>query len=336
LNTGKNPGQNFLFWAPEKQTMGFEAKISLQQGEQTILLSDNSNGTNAEIYAFGGLLNAFNILLDGAVQNLVDGFANVSDAREQVLNGFRSTKLSPFVCRMRKGAYHFNGKDFRVSKYFMGEHAIHGLVFDALFSITDHGADDKCAFVELGYDYTGTDPGYPFPYQLFIRWQLESGNKLTVSTRVKNQSTEQIPYTDGWHPYFTLGGKVDECTLQFDSNRQYEYDADLLPTGKLFTDTRFENGSLLKGIELDNSFELNTNGNGCLLNNNRLKLQITPDQNYPILQLYIPPHRNSIAIENLSGAPDNFNNHIHLVLLQAGEERTFSTSYIVNSLESGV
>jgi len=309
--------------------MAFEASTQLQQGEQTILLRDTSSGTTAEIYVFGGFLNAFNIAVQGETVNVVQGFTSVQDARENILNGFKSAKLSPFVCRMRKGSYHFNHKDWKVNKHYMGEHAIHGLVYDADYAIINSGNDETKAFVTLEHQYKGEDEGFPFPYRLRIHWQLESGNKLTVTTHVQNQGTEAMPYTDGWHPYFTLGGKVDECILQFDSNRQYEYDADLLPTGNLFADTRFENGSLLKGIELDNSFELRKNGSGCSLRNDRLQLQINPDENYPILQVYIPPHRNSIAIENLSGAPDNFNNKIHLLLLEPGAEKKFSTSYAV-------
>ena len=68
------------------------------------------------------------------------------------------------------------------------------------------------------------------------------------------------------------------------------------------------------------------------MQNEHFKLTIEPDKNYPILQIYIPPHRTSIAIENLSGAPDNFNNGMGLLLLQPGEEKTFSTCYSVAAL----
>ena len=65
----------------------------------------------------------------------------------------------------------------------------------------------------------------------------------------------------------------------------------------------------------------------CILQNDAFRLTITPDKNYPILQIYIPPQRQSIAIENLSGAPDNFNNGMGLLLLAPGDVKTFSTSY---------
>jgi aldose 1-epimerase len=70
----------------------------------------------------------------------------------------------------------------------------------------------------------------------------------------------------------------------------------------------------------------------CVLQNQQLKLTVMPDNAYPILQLYIPDHRKSIAIENLSGAPDNFNNGIGLIQLAPNEARSFTTSYQVVEL----
>jgi aldose 1-epimerase len=48
--------------------------------------------------------------------------------------------------------------------------------------------------------------------------------------------------------------------------------------------------------------------------------------------VYTPPDRKSIAIENLSGAPDNFNNGISLLMLPPGKPKGFSTSYTIEVL----
>jgi len=44
----------------------------------------------------------------------------------------------------------------------------------------------------------------------------------------------------------------------------------------------------------------------CVLSNNAMQLTIEPDSSYPLLQFIHTDERKSIAIENLSGAPDNF------------------------------
>lgn len=309
--------------------MPFEASIENQAGDTVIILRDTTGGAEAEIYAFGALLNSFRVPVKGQQVNIIDGFTSVADAKTNMLNGFKSAKLSPFVCRMRKGEYSFNGKPYHIKGSYLGDHAIHGLLFDHTFTVAGSESEDDHVSVTFNLHYKGMDPGYPFPYAISITWKLETGNRLTATTRVSHQNDHPIPYADGWHPYFSLGGSVDEWMLRFDSRLQLEYDAELLPTGKMFTDTRFENGALLKDIDLDNSFELEGDNPVCTLGNASLKLTIQPDKTYPVLQVYIPPHRNSIAIETLSGAPDNFNNKMHLLLLSPGEEKVFGTTYSV-------
>lgn len=87
----------------------------------------------------------------------------------------------------------------------------------------------------------------------------------------------------------------------------------------------------MKGIELDNCFLLDTSkaSSRCILQNGRLRLTIEPNASYPYLQIYTPPHRKSIAIENLSSAPDAFNNGIGLIVVNSGEKKEFSTSYVL-------
>ncbi len=309
--------------------MSFTIHINEEKGFPIILLTDKNLGTEAEIYAFGGLLNAFRVPVADKLFNIVDGYAGKEDISNNITNGFKSAKLSPFVCRMYKGRYHLNNREYQVHKFFLNEHAIHGLIYDAVYTVVQTEADNTKASVTLRYEYKGDDEGYPFPYNINLNWKLEAGNKLTVATTVSHHNAGPIPIADGWHPYFTLGGKVDEWNIRFNSSTQLEYDADLLPSGKKIKDTRFVHGCSLQNIELDNSFEFeefNTQAR-CVLSNDTMQLTIEPDSSYPLLQLYIPDDRKRIAIENLSGAPDNFNNKMGLVLLPPDEQKTFTTSY---------
>lgn len=316
--------------------MRFEVSTSNESGFPVISLSDKRGGCQAEIYALGAMLNAYRIpVAGGKVQNVIDGFDDATDAMSQLTNGFKSAKLSPFVCRMYKGSYELRGKQYKTEKWYLGEHAIHGLLYDAVFTVTDSFASTEKAAVTLEYHYPGSDAGYPFAFTMMVNWQLTTGNRLTVTTSVFHHNPEAIPIADGWHPYFTLGTAVDDCTLQFDSETQLEYNADLLPTGNKIKDDRFINGCSLRGISLDNSFELPADREHpkCVLKNAQLQLTIEPSRSYPILQIYIPAHRRSIAIENLSGAPDNFNNGMGLLMLAPNEQKVFRTSYRISNSE---
>jgi aldose 1-epimerase len=61
-------------------------------------------------------------------------------------------------------------------------------------------------------------------------------------------------------------------------------------------------------------------------------LYFYPDRSYPYLQVYTPPHRRSIAIENLSAAPDAFNNGIGLISLGPEDSKAFQTRYRIAKL----
>jgi aldose 1-epimerase len=309
--------------------MSFEVFVDHRQSSPVITLKDNLTQTSAEIYAFGGILNAFSILIDKKNNNLVAGFNSVSDAVENITNGFKSAKLSPFVCRMNAGKYTWDEEPMQIEKWFLGKHAIHGIIYDAEYQIQTTHADDQSASVELYYSYPGNVKGYPFPYLIQIMWKLEKDNRLSVTTTITNASALKIPITDGWHPYFTLGDTVDDYTLQFDSTQQVAFDSELIPTGQLINDERFINGQPMNGIFLDNCFLLDQKSAHptCTLSNKNIQLTIEPTSNYPYMQFYTPDDRKKIAIENLSAAPDAFNNKMGLHILEPQETINFSTSY---------
>ena len=313
--------------------MAFSATIDSSPIFPVVTLSDSSNDTKAEIYSFGALLNQFIIKTKDGNLNLINGFSSAETALQEITQGFKSAFLSPFTCRMNEGKYEFRDKAYQVEKFFMPPHAIHGLVYDATFRIDNTEVTETYASVKLTYTYNKEDMGYPFSYTISHIWKLESCNTLSVSTTIVHQNSHAIPYAQGWHPYFTLGTSVDDCSLQFSTDTQVEFDDTLLPTGNKINDNRFVTGVSLKDIFLDNCFHLAAEGTHiCVLSNDLVKLTITPDKSYPYLQIYTPPHRKSIAIENLSGAPDCFNNELGLLLLEPNKATTFATHYSAEKL----
>jgi aldose 1-epimerase len=307
--------------------MSFSVTVNKNQTHPTIVLKAGTS--EAEIHCYGGFLNSFTIHKGEQSINIIDGFGSVDDAIENMTPAFKSALLSPFTCRMNQGDYIFDGKSYHVNKFYLPPHAIHGLLYDAVHTITATSSDENYVSVTLEYNYNKEDNGYPFSFTLEHVWKLEEGNKLSVTSTIVHNNTHAIPYAQGWHPYFNLGTSVDECTLQFDSNIQLEFDETLLPTGKKLEDSRFSKDNSLENIFLDNCFVLN-NGGKCVLKNKNVELTIQPESDYPYLQIYTPPHRNSIAIENLSGAPDCFNNNVGLLLIQPNTKKSFTTSYQVS------
>lgn len=310
--------------------MTYQIIISKEEVGEVIHLISLGQKTSATIFTMGGLLNAFTIKEEDAILNCIDGFSNTVDAQQTITDGFKSTKLSPFVCRMQQGSYVWRENKLQTDKFFLGKHTIHGLIYDLPYKIEASGATSENAFVVLAAKHLHSN-GYPFTYVIKIAYTLK-GNTLTIVTTITNESTEIIPIADGWHPYFTLGTTIDNCTLTLNTNTQLVFDEELIPTGATIPDTRFEKPRLLSNIFLDNCFALNATNTAAILANKEYRLTINAEENYPYVQVYTPPHRNSIAIENLSAAPDCFNNKIGLKQLAPKESIHFSASYSLEIL----
>src|SRR5437868_1483068 len=152
--------------------MPFSVQINEEHLFPVIKLKDESSNTEAEIYSFGAVLNAF--IVDGKKGkiNVIDGFTSPSDAKETITKTFKSAKLSPFVCRLQKGEYNFGGSAYKIEKFYLGSEAIHGLLFDAPFTVKDCGTDESSAFVQLLYKYNTKEEGYPFAYSADVMYTL--------------------------------------------------------------------------------------------------------------------------------------------------------------------
>ena len=311
----------------------FSIQNKNENGFDKIILKDDSNGTFAEIIpSCGAILHAFVIIKDEKELNVIESYDSEDDFKNNVTSkGFLGCKLSPFVCRINKGKYNFEGKEYTIQKYYDRKNALHGLLYDQPFNVTSQGANEQSAAVSMAFGYKATDAGYPFNYDCIVTYELEAHNRLNVFTEIINKDNVDLPVQDGWHPYFTLGGKIDDLNLQFRSFEMVEFDEDVVPTGKLIPYKEFDKLKQLGDTVFDNCFTLNFSEGQpiCLLQNTEknIELEIHTDESYPYLQLYTPPHRNSIAIENISGAPDAFNNEMGYKILSPGESATFKTSY---------
>jgi aldose 1-epimerase len=316
----------------------FSIQNKIENDFDKIILKDETNGTIAEIIpSCGGILYAFATLKNGEVFNVIESYDSAEDFKKNVTGkGFLGAKLSPFVCRLHKGTYQFKEKNYVIEKYYAGENALHGILYDVAFTVIEQEADSEGAKISMKYEYRKTDKGYPFNYDCIIVYKLEKNNKLTIDTEVINKDEVEIPIQDGWHPYFKLDSKINELELQFRSYDMVEFDKDLIPTGKLIPYKEFDTPKAIGNTFLDNCFTLNfTEGQPiCLLLNaeKNIQVEIHTDESYPCLQLYTPPHRKSIAIENLSSAPDAFNNELGFKILARGESATFRTAYKISPL----
>jgi aldose 1-epimerase len=316
----------------------FDAKLVKDIDFEKIVLKDATANTFVEIIpSCGGILNAFIIDNNGVALNVIDGYDNADDFKQHAESkGFKSCKLSPFACRINNASYNFGEKKYTIEKFLLNGSALHGLLYDVVFTVKEQWADENAAGVTLQYHYKGTDKGYPFHYSCTVVYELKKDNALSITTVITNNDEGLMPIQDGWHPYFSFGNSIDELQLEFQSKEIVEFNDALIPTGKLLAYQEFGALKKIGTAVFDNCFTVNFAECQplCVLRDpvQKLQLEIYPGKTYPYLQIYTPPHRKSIAIENLSAVPDAFNNGIGLQVLQPGTSANFTTIYKFTSL----
>lgn len=317
----------------------FSIEKKKENGFEKIILKDNSANTSVVILpSCGAILHAFEIFHNGNGVNVIQSYSSEDDFKNNhESKGFLGSKLSPFVCRLHHGKYKFGEKKYTIEKFYLDKSAIHGLIYDKAFTLASETSNNLHACVTMKYEYRKEDAGYPFNYDCVITWQLEKENKLLVTTECINKDKGLIPMQDGWHPYFNLGDSIDDLQLEFQSKEMVEFNSNLIPTQNLIPYSEFTSLKKIDDTFFDNCFTLNIDACQplCVLRNplKKIEIEIYPGKSYPYLQIYIPPHRKTIAIENLSGAPDAFNNGMGFITLEPGESALFKTSYKIKLLE---
>jgi aldose 1-epimerase len=312
--------------------MSFTITQSDAGGLHFLQLTDRASGTYVKILTeHGALLQEFSIPLNSGRLKVISGYQDLADLLKHHSLFYRSAKLSPFPCRIKNGRYLFEGKTYEFKNKFTDGSAIHGLLFNSPFVLTAHHADELSAFVILEHQYRHADPGYPFDYQISVKYTLKKDGLLTLDTNLTNRSPGPIPIADGWHPYFSLGGKANDWLLTVNAHEILAFDEHLLPNGKKILFDSFSRPTRIGSMVFDHCFipEFHPGKPVCELFNpaNGASLSFYPDASYPYLQIYTPEDRNHIAIENLSAAPDCFNNGMGITILGPGRSQSFTARY---------
>jgi aldose 1-epimerase len=305
--------------------MSFSIDIQPISSFKQIRITDLSTKSYIDIISKGAILNSW--MQTSENWDIVSGNDFTYGWNQFESNGFKGGKMNPFACRLKNGQYTHLNQPYKIAHFYLGEHALHGILYDAEYDIVRSEILANKASVILTHTYKGTDKGFPFKYTIQVEWAFHKDNKITVQTSIVNDSQVPIPMMDGWHPYFKLGESIDQCSLQFENKGLLEYDTGLVPTGHILADAVFNEGCKISNTKLDNGYILNDKNPSCTLQNDKYRLIIIPDNAYPYLQLYTPDDRKSIAIENLSAAPDCFNNKMGLHIMQPQSSWNLETSY---------
>ena len=255
--------------------------------------------------------------------SILDEFA---DATEIETNpAYKNVFLLPFPNRLKDGKYNFNGKTYQFPiNDKTNNTALHGFTDFNNLQIASFESNEKDAHLVLKGDYDGSNPAYPFSFETTLSFELTNDNTFTATIQIQNTDNSEFPIGTGWHPYFKLGEKINDCQLQLPLVQKVICDDNMIPVGKTVSFDKFNDSSTINDTQLDTAFLLSSTAGKAkvIFKNDKTTIeywQETGIGKFNYLQIYTPDHRNALAIEPMTCNIDAFNNGDGLIVLKPKE-----------------
>lgn len=235
---------------------------------------------------------------------------------------FAGSILFPFANRIACGTYTFQGKSYFLACNEKGRrNAIHGLVYNKIFSVGESVSTEDEARIELIFNEEEKVDGFPFTFQLKLAYSL-SKHGLSLEVEIENTSETPFPFTLGWHPYFYVE-ELEKYHLNLEANYHVIMNEDMITIG-------FKSHQQPTQIDLKNRFL-----DDCFSILDRKVELVTPTYSITVdgediskfVQFYTPSNEKLIAIEPMTGISNSFNNKKGLKVLQPKE--VFRTNWNV-------
>ena len=267
-----------------------------------------------------------------AGKSVLDGYTT---PEELIANHWsKNIVLFPFPNRLRDGVYHHRGLKYQFEQNNPAtNNAIHGFGKNARMEVLKSGvlpthpksqisnlkSQISTAYCKCTYTDDGSHPAYPFPFKFEIEMSM-TGDDFTVEMKFTNEGRHPIPVGLGWHPYFKIAETSNEVSLQLPECNMIEIDDRMLPTGNQKPYTDFQKIRNIGNDFLDNGFYITGVNKTAetILQSEQGRLTVwqeTGAAKWNFVQVFTPPHRQSIAIEPMTCNIDAFNNHDGLILL---------------------
>ncbi|MCF0221625.1 MAG: aldose 1-epimerase [Fibrobacter sp.] len=320
--------------------------VSRPLGTVECFVIRRNDGAELEILSgFGAGLNAWRVPCkafasqtgENGLVDLLFGYRDGSTIHQLAPDTNAGCRLTPFPGRTAFAKFNWNGTTYQLeNNVSWAPHALHGFLQNKPWKFQSFESDSEKGVAIFSCDWPGAFAGFPFPFRAVNKVTF-TGESFTVESSVTNIGAKPMPYSEGWHPYFMLGGKVDDLVMDLPESKLALLDSADLPTGNFKDDTRFVGGRKIGGEFINDCFCLGeefanakisdgTCAHVTLKSENQALIiwQQTGVEQYNAIQIYTPPDRKSIAIEPMTAEPDALNHHRGLIVVTPGETKTFT------------
>jgi aldose 1-epimerase len=235
----------------------------------------------------------------------IDGVVAIAQAtRESILNTFASVICAPWPNRIADGVWgdvKFPGNDAHGN-------ALHGLVFDKEFDVTEQNENSAALVYRLA-----ASEQYPFDLEIGATYLLtDTGIEVTYFT--KNVGEGTAPYGVAAHPYFRV---ENDSKFSIRANQQSINDAKQIHIG-LEPATKAGENLVFADTKLDDCFTELT-GDVVITHADGSTVTIWQDPAYKYLMVYTGHHLGGLAIEPQTCPANAFNTGEDLIWLAPGQ-----------------
>jgi aldose 1-epimerase len=224
--------------------------------------------------------------------------------------------LAPWANRLDGEAFYANGQKYLLNaglgnlRYDQSHQPIHGLVsFTSDWEVVETKADNTAAEVTSKLEFWRHPQWmaqFPFAHTIFMTHRLSKG-VLEVHTRIENYSTEPMPVSVAFHPYYQLDDAPrDEWRVHLAATTHYTLSPKLIPTGETKRN-ELPDPLPLAGHTLDDVFGGVAHDQEFSVQGKNEKIAIRFGPKFTVAVVYAPPGRNFICFEPMSGITDAFN-----------------------------
>lgn len=210
---------------------------TLPDGSGVERLHLRGGGLTAKCLTYGALLQ--DLRLDGHDAPLVLGFSEFPPYPTH--SPYFGAIAGRCANRIRGGHLELDGREYRIDRNFLGEHALHGGadgMGKRLWRVADNGADHATFEIALDDGHMG----FPGNLTASVTYRLRAGGVLDIVMTAETDAPTLCNLAH--HSYFNLdgGAAISNHVLRVDAGRYLPVDDELIPTGEILpvAGTRFD------------------------------------------------------------------------------------------------
>jgi galactose mutarotase-like enzyme len=284
--------------------------IALQEQQyKTYVLTDESTNSQLEVVPErGGIITKWRVNGEEIFYLDAERFTNP----ELSVRGGNPI-LFPICGNLPDNTYTYQGKEYTLKQ--------HGFARDLPWDVTNQVTQDKASLTVVLNSNEQTRAVYPFDFELAFTYQMQ-GNILEVQQNYTNKSSEPMPFSFGFHPYFAIS---DKTQLEFEiPSREYQ--------DQKTKEIHSFNGNFdFNRDEIDVAFKQLTSQSASVTDHSRkLKLTLDYDDAFPILVFWTLKGKDFYCLEPWSAARNSINTGEHLTILEPGASYSASVKLTAN------